>query len=638
MNFKTFSILFLFVTQFVFSNDTIVSSFNAKKGIEKVSYFRSLHQEDKLKHLLLFKNEFLQLKNKNTPNKAKEKPFVFCLGLIDQLDQKHIQAISRFNQLLEEPNYKLSDNERMDIYVAMQESYLKLNLYSKVFDSNKQINTLIKKGVNYPLWSYNIQSRLYLQLQQVDKAIVQLKKEIEMLQQNPKRDSLIIPSAYNDLGYFYSLVKKNDSALIYYHKAIAKAEKGKNKIDSISFRNLILNVNENIASVYFNQKKYDDAIAKLIQLESVYFKPIDNIDNYTQHKIILANAYLGKKEYSKAKTIIKSLDSLNPNTKTKNIQILQLKHQFAQHTNNFEEAYKNLVLIKKINDSISTLQKNKLLQSSELNFAIEENEKAVIEKNKVIKEKENIIFTIIIIGLSLLLILSFILITNNRRKRLEIEKMNVSIFQKNKEIEESLKEKELLLKEIHHRVKNNLQIISGILELQNYTIKDPEIKTILNEGQNRIQSIALLHKTMYQNKNFKAVNFEHYLTELITYSKQANSSNKKIDIKLNIDAIQLEIDTAVPLSLILNEIINNAYKHAFSSTNTGEIEILLEKLQNQYRLVVHDNGVGFPDNFDIKKLNSVGFELINGLTKQINGTLSITNKNGALITLLFNTN
>lgn len=229
MNFKTFSILFLLVTQFVFSNDTIVSTFNAKKGIEKVSYFRSLHQEDKLKHLLLFKNEFLQLKNKNTPNKAKEKPFVFCLGLIDQLDQKHIQAISRFNQLLENSNYKLSDNERMDIYVAMQESYLKLNLYSKVFDSNKQINTLIKKGVNYPLWSYNIQSRLYLQLQQVDKAIVQLKKEIEVLQQNPKRDSLIIPSAYNDLGYFYALVNKNDSALIYYNKALHKAYRGKIK-------------------------------------------------------------------------------------------------------------------------------------------------------------------------------------------------------------------------------------------------------------------------------------------------------------------------------------------------------------------------------------------------------------------------
>lgn len=143
---------------------------------------------------------------------------------------------------------------------------------------------------------------------------------------------------------------------------------------------------------------------------------------------------------------------------------------------------------------------------------------------------------------------------------------------------------------------------------------------------------------MYQNKNFKAVNFEHYLTELITYSKQANSSNKKIDIKLNIDAIQLEIDTAVPLSLILNEIINNAYKHAFSNADSGEIEITLEKKQHQYLLIVHDNGVGFPDNFDIKKLNSVGFELINGLTKQINGTLSVTNKNGALITILFNTN
>ena len=638
MNLKAFSILFLLVTQFVFSNDTIVSTFNAKKEIEKVSYFRSLHQEDKLNHLSLFKNKFLEFKNKNTSNKTKEKPFVFVLGLIDQLDNKHIKAISRFNQLLDNKDYKLTDNERMDIYVAIQESYLKLNLYSKVFDSNKQINTLIKKGVDYPLWSYNIQSRLYLQLQQVDKAIIQLKKEIEVLKQNPKRDSLIIPSAYNDLGYFYSLVDKNDSALIYYNKAIFKAKQGKSKIDSISYRNLTLNVNGNIASVFLTQKKYDNVIAKLNHLDSIYFKPINNFENYTQHKIILAKAFLGKKNFLKTKSIIEYLDSLNPNTKTKNIHLLSLKQQYAQQTNDFGEAYKNLLLIKKINDSISTLQKNKLLQSSELNFAFEENEKAVIEKNKVIKEKENIIFTIIIIGLTLLLLLSFVLIKNNRRKRIEIEQMNKSISQKNNTIVASLKEKETLLQEIHHRVKNNLQVISGILSLQNSNITDEKSKQLLAESQDRIQSIALLHKTMYQNDNFNLVNFKTYINELITYINQTNKNlNKDIVIKQEIEDLSFSIDTAIPLSMLMNEIITNCYKHAFINLDKGKIFISIQKdnSSNGYLLIVKDNGIGLPQNYNKDKSNSIGFDLIYGLSEQLDGNITINTNNGTEFIIKF---
>lgn len=638
MYLKAFSILFLFVSQFVFSNDTIVSTFNAKKEIEKVSYFRSLHQEDKLNYLSVFKSKFIELKTKNTTNKTKEKPFVFVLGLIDQLENKHIQAISRFNQLLDNKSYKLKDNERMDIYVAMQESYLKLNLYSKVFDSNKQINTLIKKGVDYPLWSYNIQSRLYLQLQKVDKAIIQLKKEIEVLKQNPKRDSLIIPSAYNDLGYFYSLVDKNDSALIYYKKAIFKAKQGKSKIDSISYRNLTLNVNGNIASVFLTQKKYDDVIAKLNQLESIYFKPINNFENYTQHKIILAKAYLGKKNFLKTKSIIEHLDSLNPNTKTKNLYLLSLKQQYAQQTNNFGEAYENLLQIKKINDSISTLQKNKLLQSSELNFAFEENEKAVIEKNKVIKEKENIIFTIIIIGLTLLLLLSFVLITNNRRKRMEIEQMNKSISKKNATIEASLKEKEMLLQEIHHRVKNNLQIISGILSLQNSNITDEKSKQLLAESQDRIQSIALLHKTMYQNDNFNLVNFKTYINELITYIKQTNKNlNKDIVIKQEIEDLSFSIDTATPLSMLMNEIITNCYKHAFINLDEGKIFISIRKDNNSdgYLLMVKDNGIGLPQNYNKNKSNSIGFDLIYGLSEQLDGNVTINTSNGTEFIIKF---
>src|SRR5690606_18232140 len=229
-----FSVLvsLLFVS-IAFANDTIIKTFTTKNEIEKVSFFRNLHQEDKIKHLAFFENSFKLLIEDNSPNKKKTKSFIFCLGLIEQLKEKHLQAISDFKGLLEDEKFSLTNRERMDIYVAMQESYLKLNIYSKVFDCNNQINNLIEQGVDYPLWSYNIQSRLYLQLQQYDKAVLQLQKEISFLLKNPKRDSLIIPSAYNDLGYYYSLVNKNDSAIYYFSKSLQLAKRNKKNIDII---------------------------------------------------------------------------------------------------------------------------------------------------------------------------------------------------------------------------------------------------------------------------------------------------------------------------------------------------------------------------------------------------------------------
>ena len=638
----TFSVLvslFLFVQ--VFANDTITRAFKSKNETEKVSYFRNLNQEAKIEHLAFFKSSFENLIEENTKAKERNKGFLFCLALIEQLEKNNIGAILNFKALLEDEKYNLTKRERMDIYVAMQESYLKLNLYSKVFDCNNQINSLIKEGEDYPLWSYNIQSRLYLQLQQYDKAIPQLKKEISFLLQNKKRDSLIIPSAYNDLGYYYSLVKKNDSAIYYFNRSLQLTKKNKNHIDPVSYNSLLINTQENIANSYLQQKQFDKAIEKIIAINNSLPNQDKKTPNYLSRQILLANAFLGKNDFVKVKELIAIIDTYCClNIISLKLDFLNLKHSFYKKTGKSDLAYDNLLIIKKLNDSLSNLQQQKLLKSTELNYVIEQSEREVLEKNKIIKEKENTIFTTIIGALSILLFVSFLFVRINRKKRFEIEKMNLSIAQKNTQIEASLKEKEILLKEIHHRVKNNLQIISGILDIQNFSIKEPEIKAILNEGQNRIQSIALLHKTMYQNKNFNAVNFDKYLAELISHSKQANYSlNKQIEIDFTTDDIQLEIDTAVPLGLILNELINNAYKHAFKEKQSGAISIALKEVDKKsYQLLFKDNGNGFASDFDVTKVKSVGYELINGLTKQLKGKLTTHNDNGAVIVIHFNTN
>lgn len=638
MNKIALSIFFSLLTALSFSNEIIKKKFNSKNNIDKVSFFRSLSNEDKAENITFFKKEFSSLLNQNSKNYTHKKHFLFVLGLINQIQNENLEAISKFNELISNKAFDLSERETMDIYVAMQECYLKLNLYSKVFDINKKINTLIINGVDYPLWSYNIQSRLYLQLQQYDKAISQLKREIQLLYKNPKRDSLIIPSAYNDLGFYHHLNKDFKNALLYYNKSIETANRSLKTSNPSAYKSIILSSQSNIASLYLEIKEYDKTISIL---NNEVLNKIENKNTpiYIQSLLLLADAYLKTNNVKKSEEIINSLKQICClEDITLKIQFLEIQAQYFKKLKDYKNSLEITSEIKHLKDSLLTVQNLNLLKSTELNYFIENKEKEVATKNLIIEEKEKTNLIIIIIGLIALLVTGTFALRNNRRKRIEIEKMNVSISNKKEELKTSLKEKELLLKEIHHRVKNNLQVISGILNIQNNNITDEKTKKLLVEGQDRIQTIALLHKTMYQNENFNIVDFKTYINELISYIKKANNNdNKNIEIHIEIENIRLNIDTAIPLSLIINEIITNSFKHAFIDKKEGLISISILKTNNEsYQLIIKDNGIGLPENLTIdRNSKTVGFDLIYGLSQQIEGKIETSNINGTLIKIQF---
>lgn len=202
-------------------------------------------------------------------------------------------------------------------------------------------------------------------------------------------------------------------------------------------------------------------------------------------------------------------------------------------------------------------------------------------------------------------------------------------------VTDSLHEKETLLKEIHHRVKNNLQLISSLLQLQSGYIKDPAALQIFRDGQNRIRSMALIHEKLYQARSLAQIDFSEYvrsLTSLLIRTYHTSAQNVRLD--LHIQPVSLNLETAIPFGLLLNELISNCLEHAFPDQRAGVIQVALaQTADGQVTLTVEDNGVGLPENFDWENNPSLGLRLIRILADQLHGQVMVHRQHGTAIIL-----
>jgi two-component sensor histidine kinase/DNA-binding response OmpR family regulator len=235
-----------------------------------------------------------------------------------------------------------------------------------------------------------------------------------------------------------------------------------------------------------------------------------------------------------------------------------------------------------------------------------------------------------------------------------IETLEDVTEQKNAEdkIMKSLEEKEVLLREIHHRVKNNLQIISSLINLQSSNIDDPYIFDSFKEIQNRVKSIALIHEKLYQSKDLSKINFSEYIPQLASDLYRSYEISPLIDLEVEVDNILLDINKALPCGLIINELITNSIKHAFpdiekyrssgeisagefNGSKKGKISIKFHQTGDIYEMMISDNGIGYPDDLDLENTETLGLRLVNSLKGQLNSDVELTNNNGALFRLTF---
>ena len=204
-------------------------------------------------------------------------------------------------------------------------------------------------------------------------------------------------------------------------------------------------------------------------------------------------------------------------------------------------------------------------------------------------------------------------------------------------LRKTLNEKEILLKEVHHRVKNNLAVIYSLLELQTFNTDDEETAGLLRESSLRVHSIALIHEKLYQNDDLAYINADKYIPDLVnSISKSFGERTENVEIVMDIDDVTLSLQQSIPCGLMMNELITNAFKHAFVRGKPGKLMISLKKQNGEYHLEVSDNGPGLPDDFEVKKTKSLGITLIRSLSVQLKSDLKVhTDEKGATFRLIF---
>ncbi|MGA1623334.1 MAG: histidine kinase dimerization/phosphoacceptor domain -containing protein, partial [Synechocystis sp.] len=206
----------------------------------------------------------------------------------------------------------------------------------------------------------------------------------------------------------------------------------------------------------------------------------------------------------------------------------------------------------------------------------------------------------------------------------------------NRQLTQSVREKEILLKEIHHRVKNNLLVVSGLLSWQSDLIDDPKILAMLEDSQKRIKTLALVHEKMYQSKDLALIDLGEYLTTLVTELVNSTTrEDQRVTISYDLCPVEMNIETVTPCGLIVNELVSNALEHAFPGDRQGTITITLAQTDAKLTLTVRDDGVGLPPGMDYQATDSMGWQLICLLAEQLEADLTVTSAPGTVVTLAF---
>jgi two-component sensor histidine kinase len=497
-----------------------------------------------------------------------------------------------------------SKSANMGVVFKRQNNYLEALKY---YQMSKKIHTSAKNYVGLAN-IYSTIGNIHRRLKQMNSARINFKTAIFYREKSGSEK--ILSYSYNNIAISFSDIKMFDSALHY----LKISEKFKLKNDSI----------RDLASTYLNYAEIYDELNDTINFNKYYSKGNAIAEDYKDKVVI--NSLISTKS---------TIQSQNDKYKDAYLNVLKVIEQLNDDKIDQEQ--------RQIATSVLNAQFNDKRKNQQINNLAEANEKLIDQNNEInlqknnLKMKDQLSFYLIValIGCAIFLI-SMILILFQKNKKLAnnastIEKAMVDLNKSRGSIEE----KETLIKEVHHRVKNNLQIIKSLVRLQKNNVQDSTTKSILSEFELRVSSMALVHESLYKSDDLSKVNINAYYEKLIYSLIEAYSVSQSIETNMNIDVVSLELDTLIPLGLLTNEIISNALKHGLKGQEKGLLTINFYLKNDFYYLYISDNGSGFPVDMEERVSNSLGMELIDALVQQLDGEMIRSSNPGAQFNIKF---
>ena len=559
--------------------------------------------------------------------------------------------------------YNIKDDNEKSVALLMESlTVYRKNKYDKLQDVYSLLGAVLssmgntREGLKYLLLAgktaeaygdssstvvtiYNRMGTVYNGMNQLENAARAFKKSLFLAERNKDKDAILFVSS--NLAWVYIRINKSSKAIGVLTSALKRcsATDTAQKIDlNTTLMEAYLKTNQlhlamecykrtrnDVKSFYtydFLQVNYYNASAKLFLAIGDFDKMANTIDSFkvasnkTKSVRDLAavelfcfqlDSALGKpwpalEHYKKFKVLS---DSLNMRNHDK---------QLARFQAEFESDKKDLEISNKAKD-IHLLQSQASLRERALSGE---------------RTSRNLLIAGIVL-LVMLLGLAYSRYIIKKNANLQLEQQQKAINEQNQSLKGLLTEREWLLKEIHHRVKNNLQIIISLLDSQSVYLSDDSALGIIRESQHRMNCISLVHQKLYQDDNLSGIEMRDYISDLIEYMKDSFGTGSKVRFVTDVDRLMLDVSQAVPLGLILNEAITNTLKHAFAGIDNCVVTVRLKVMAGVIDLFIGDNGSGLPVDFDVSNSHSLGMSLIHGLTRQLGGELEFYNNKGLVI-------
>ena len=472
-----------------------------------------------------------------------------------------------------------------------------------------------------------------------EEALELYKKSIEIGQQT--LDSGTWYKSFYGAVAALSIKGKNKEAIAYINELTAKYPP-KITFDKMSVAYIKANCYEALkdnvqAEKYFNETDY-------------YARQLNNPETFREiaHQYTMMSLfYININKVQKAKFYTdKLLAIFKVNKGTYNSEAFQrLLYKTDSINGNYKGSLEHFKNYKRISDSIIGIDKNKQIEELKIQYESKNKEQKIALLNDQSKlqeselQKSKLLNTLSIWSLLLLLITIGLLYNRYRLKQRNHAKLELKereINQKNINLRHLLDEKEWLLKEIHHRVKNNLQTVISLLNSQSAYLDNDMALSAIKNSQHRIHSMSLIHQKLYNSENIATINMPNYIKELVEYLKDSFSLAQRIRFEIKVAPLELDVAQAIPLGLILNEAITNSIKYAFPNDRTGMIYITIEATtENRYLLTISDNGIGAETDFTDTKANSFGMSLIKGLSDDLEAKFTMENNNGTVLKIEF---